>query len=127
VCSSMIAVMPVRGSGDIVEIQLRLGQLELHQDGIGVAITNHIDACVQEFVSSETTRKWPGATEGLLGSRLRLFLERTYFALSLERRRVLQVQLHEASRERERLVARRRVHDHVAADNLLGLGKGPIH
>ena len=35
-------------SGDVVEIQLWLGQLELHEDGIGVAIPNQINSRVQE-------------------------------------------------------------------------------
>ena len=38
----------VRSSGDVVEIQLWLGQLELHEDGICVAIPNQIDSRVQE-------------------------------------------------------------------------------
>src|SRR5918995_4522489 len=61
-----------------------------------------------------------------LGGRLDLLLEWTDFALAFERRPVLQVQLHEAPRQRERLFARLRVHDGVAADDLLGLGKWPV-
>jgi hypothetical protein len=41
----------VRRRGHIVEIQVWLGELELHEDRIGIRITNQIDACVQQLVS----------------------------------------------------------------------------
>src|SRR5206468_1677994 len=41
-----------------------------------------------------------------LGRRLHFLFERTHFALAFERRPVLEVQLHEAPCQRERLVAR---------------------
>jgi hypothetical protein len=46
----------VRGRGHIVEIQLWLGELELHEDRMSVPIRNEIDACVQEFAPCPTDR-----------------------------------------------------------------------